>query len=134
MKKVTKKTSSTVQTKKTVKSQILTNKPIAKTPEKSEKKTVIKTEQKIVSKPNTKTTKPVAKTAKKTTAVKKIVSKKIMLNKQEKKPSGKHSFKNDNKTDNDSTENKPVYVNMGLPEGSAIQPTGQRRPLIVYPK
>jgi hypothetical protein len=28
----------------------------------------------------------------------------------------------------------PVPQNMGLPEGSVYQPTGHRRPLIVFPK
>jgi len=29
---------------------------------------------------------------------------------------------------------KPADQNMGLPEGTALQQTGHRRPLIVFPK
>jgi hypothetical protein len=52
-----------------------------------------------------------------------------------KMPSVKPMIKKDIKPENNnSISEKPIIGNMGLPEGSAIQPTGQRRPLIVYPK
>jgi len=109
---------------------------------KNTKKTVKKITQTSKTAPQKKKTAPVKRTeAKKNTAVK-INIKKTPVKKTI-KPAVKQKFPEKKEESIKKNTEKPVILpksspvqnlNHSLPEGSEIQVTGQRRPLIVFPK
>ena len=129
VKKIPKKKSVKENAKKTVKSAKKTViNPLKKTQRKPVKKQVKKVEKKVTVKAEKK-----SENAKKTTNKKNIPSSsRIFVNK--KTPVVLQNTPEKPKTKQDTKPIPAQTQNLGLPEGSVYQPTGQRRPLIVFPK
>ncbi|MCL2265449.1 MAG: hypothetical protein FWC22_05340 [Treponema sp.] len=82
------------------------------------------------------TSKPVKKTETRKTSTKAAKEIKTSAEKSLNKPISKTAIKKADKPlpRTEKTENSNQINDMSLPEGSALQQTGQRRPLIVFPK